>query len=81
MEMTQTKAMLNTIMYDFMLATLYKLYPNFDEYPIDDMAMVEYTKGDSFENTQYENIKYLQEAYYMNKLIIKFRDTAWRSGG
>jgi hypothetical protein len=64
-------------MYEFMLMTMYRLYPNIDEYPLDDMRNVEHTQGDGFDNTKYEGIKYLQDAYHMHELVTEFRNRMW----
>lgn len=42
-------------MYEFMLMTMYHLYPNIDEYPLDDMRSVEHTQGDGFDGTKEED--------------------------
>ena len=72
-----TLSQLLDLTYEFMLMTMYHLYPNIDEYPLDDMRNVEHTQGDGFDGTKYEGIKYLQDAYHMCELVRNFRNKMW----
>jgi len=57
------------LIVQFMRLTLYQFYPNFDEYPIEDMKRVAGSQDAKFEGTEYEHKSDLLRAYYMYQAI------------
>lgn len=55
----------------FMRLVLNHLHANLNEYPIQHMKQVEWSFGEEFEGTQYQDAHHLIEAYYMNEAIEK----------
>lgn len=53
----------------FMRLVLWQLHPEYKDYPLAQMKEVEWSKGEAFEGTEYENSTYLLQAYYMNQII------------
>lgn len=51
----------------FMYAVLQQTFPEWREYPLEHMALVEDTQGEGFEGTAYEGTNYLIRAYYAVK--------------
>ena len=62
----------HALIKQFMTLVLHRLHPNFSEYPIEDMKKKEYSVGDAFENTEYEGIDHLLNAFYLNQIIEKW---------
>jgi len=55
----------------FMRLVIYQIHPNISEYGIETMRQAEYSKGDGFEGTIYQDNEYLQQAYYMVQCLEK----------
>lgn len=53
----------------FMRLVLNRLHPNVDEYPIEQMKLVEWSQGEEFEGTEFEDSGNLMHAYYMLQSI------------
>ena len=59
----------------FMRLVLFQFHPEVWDYGIGEMRNVEFSKGDGFEGTSYENNTHLQQAYYMIQAIEKLTGT------
>ena len=53
----------------FMTLVLWQLHPEYKDYPLKEMGKVEWSNGEEFEGTEYENNTPLLQAYYMNQVI------------
>ena len=58
--------------HSFMQLVLEEIHPNWREYPLDEMVIVEDSSGEGFEGTKYEGIDYVIHAFYMRKAIAVF---------
>lgn len=56
----------------FMYLVLKQLHPNWNEYNFPKMESVEYTKGDGFDGTEFEDAEKMQMAYYMHQIAREF---------
>ena len=66
------------LIVQFMRLTLWQMHPEFSDYPIAEMKNAENIRGEGFENSPYDAVTHLQQAYYMNQVIERLEELGRR---